>query len=377
MPDLSTTPPGWYPDPQGLPQQRYWDGAAWTGHTAPLPLLPTGTGEAAGYAPPPAAPGVVKSGRRLPAWAWVLIAVAGVAIGVILSPIFAVISLVVLITGIVALVKNTPTWLRFRNRKVATWVTAVSAVTLLMTGSIANAVVGPRDEPAPARFADLVSASPQPAESATRAPTPTPPPSPTPRPEETVAELVSVTDGDTIVTSVGKVRLIGIDAPEDGAWGHAQATAELTAFLGSAPLTLVAVDGRDDVDQYGRLLRYVRVDDKDAGAHLIGSGWASAKYDGRDGYGAHPLQAEYVELDASRAMPAEPAPVAPAPVESAPAPAPVAPVPVPVAPPAATTDPQFGTCREANSNGYGPYQSGVDPEYNWYQDRDGDGWVCE
>jgi hypothetical protein len=27
-------PAGWYPDPQDATQQRYWDGTAWTGHTA-------------------------------------------------------------------------------------------------------------------------------------------------------------------------------------------------------------------------------------------------------------------------------------------------------------------------------------------------------
>ena len=41
------------------------------------------------------------------------------------------------------------------------------------------------------------------------------------------------------------------------------------------------------------------------------------------------------------------------------------------------TDPRFGTCREANAHGYGPYRQGVDPEYAWYQDRDHDGLVCE
>ncbi|WP_082590339.1 DUF1524 domain-containing protein [Phycicoccus sp. Soil748] len=63
--------------------------------------------------------------------------------------------------------------------------------------------------------------------------------------------------------------------------------------------------------------------------------------------------------------------VAPAPTRS------TAPKPS-VAPPAASaTDPRFGTCREANAAGYGPYRRGVDPEYDWYQDRDHDGLVCE
>ena len=29
----TTPPPGWYPDPQGGPGRRYWDGARWTEHT--------------------------------------------------------------------------------------------------------------------------------------------------------------------------------------------------------------------------------------------------------------------------------------------------------------------------------------------------------
>ncbi|MCA2219953.1 thermonuclease family protein [Nonomuraea aurantiaca] len=40
-------------------------------------------------------------------------------------------------------------------------------------------------------------------------------------------------------------------------------------------------------------------------------------------------------------------------------------------------DRRFRTCGEANAAGYGPYRKGVDPEYAWYQDRDGDGLVCE
>jgi hypothetical protein len=40
-------------------------------------------------------------------------------------------------------------------------------------------------------------------------------------------------------------------------------------------------------------------------------------------------------------------------------------------------DPQFDTCTEAISHGYGPYVKGKDPEYGWYEDRDHDGVVCE
>lgn len=40
-------------------------------------------------------------------------------------------------------------------------------------------------------------------------------------------------------------------------------------------------------------------------------------------------------------------------------------------------DPRFPTCTAAIAAGYGPYYQGVDPEYDWYIDRDGDGIVCE
>jgi Protein of unknown function (DUF1524)/Excalibur calcium-binding domain len=49
----------------------------------------------------------------------------------------------------------------------------------------------------------------------------------------------------------------------------------------------------------------------------------------------------------------------------------------PASHPSPSLDPRFGTCRAANTAGYGPYRSGVDPEYDWYRDRDHDGVVCE
>ena len=40
-------------------------------------------------------------------------------------------------------------------------------------------------------------------------------------------------------------------------------------------------------------------------------------------------------------------------------------------------DPRFDYCYQAKDAGYGPYYQGVDPEYDWYTDADGDGIVCE
>ena len=43
----------------------------------------------------------------------------------------------------------------------------------------------------------------------------------------------------------------------------------------------------------------------------------------------------------------------------------------------AELDPRFDTCEEANNAGYVDYRKGVDPEYEWYEDADDDGVVCE
>ena len=149
---MTTTPAGWFPDPSNGNQSRYWDGAQWTEQVTPLaPAVPVG------LMPPPALVAEKKK-RRLPVWAWLLIGLLVLGVMVLLSPFFALVSLVVLITAIVALSKNTPTWLRLRSRKAAISVTAASAVALLVTGSISAASfpAGPRDEITSATATDPV-----------------------------------------------------------------------------------------------------------------------------------------------------------------------------------------------------------------------------
>ncbi|MEU8002784.1 excalibur calcium-binding domain-containing protein [Catellatospora sp. NPDC049111] len=45
--------------------------------------------------------------------------------------------------------------------------------------------------------------------------------------------------------------------------------------------------------------------------------------------------------------------------------------------PASGNDPRYSTCKAAKAAGFGPYRRGIDPEYSWYRDGDGDGVVCE
>lgn len=36
---MASIPPGWYPDPDGKPCQRYWDGSMWTLETRPVKII--------------------------------------------------------------------------------------------------------------------------------------------------------------------------------------------------------------------------------------------------------------------------------------------------------------------------------------------------
>lgn len=174
--------------------------------------------------------------------------------------------------------------------------------------------------------------------------------------------VTRVADGDTITVSTGaKVRLIGIDAPESGECGYSDARSLLVSYVLGKDVVLTA-GARDDVDRYGRLLRYVNVGLTDAGLKIIQSGRAIARYDSRDGYGAHPREAAYIRADLASQS------------KNVCTPSPGA---TTVAPFYSATDPRFDTCKAAKAEGFGPYVQGKDPEYDWYRDGDSDGIVRE
>src|SRR4051794_158096 len=183
---------------------------------------------------------------------------------------------------------------------------------------------------------------------------------------ETPAPVVTyhvthVVDGDTIDV-VGQdgvsatVRIICIDAPERNRCGFDAATEAMLGFVADKDVALTAA-ARDDIDKYGRLLRYVDVEGTDAGRAMIDAGLAIARYDSRDGYGKHPRQDEYLVADyVSPSYPECSAP--PTSVAAKPAAVPV-PVPVPVVvQPVPTPAPTPALAPSA-----APSNSGCEPAY--------------
>jgi micrococcal nuclease len=99
---------------------------------------------------------------------------------------------------------------------------------------------------------------------------------------ETAAEdarVARVVDGDTIELAGGeRVRLVQIDAPEtqeDECYAPESSAALESLLPPDAAIRLEADPRLDDVDRFGRLLRYVHRDDVNVNLELVRRGAAS------------------------------------------------------------------------------------------------------
>lgn len=214
--------------------------------------------------------------------------------------------------------------------------------------------------------AEAEEPSPEPSPTPTVASTPAAKPTPTEAPVTKPAVkrvrkylVTRVVDGDTIELGNGEtVRVVGIDTPERGECGYAEATANMERLVLGQRVRLTVSD--EDRDRYDRLLRYVNVGRIDAGLKQIDRGFAIARYDSRDGYGYHPRENEYIAVDkASPNFKCAPKPT-----------------PQPVAPAPAQESAHYENCDAARAAGAAPVYRG-DPGYGSHLDRDGDGVGCE
>ncbi len=157
----------------------------------------------------------------------------------------------------------------------------IIAGTLLLANGVAGA--GNSDSPAVESAAIDLSAS-SPTTSTTAPPAKTVETDPTPSttsnsPQPVTVMVLAVTDGDTIRVQMPDgtskpVRLIGIDAPEDGQSFSIEAKNLLERLVLGKKVELVS--DVSDRDKYDRLLRYVFVDDLNVNEALVLAGLAIA-----------------------------------------------------------------------------------------------------
>lgn len=89
----------------------------------------------------------------------------------------------------------------------------------------------------------------------------------------TLFTVTRIIDGDTLELSTGqKIRLIGIDTPESGDPYYQEAKQELSSLILNKTITLEK--DVSETDKYGRLLRYIYLDDLFINEEMVRRGFA-------------------------------------------------------------------------------------------------------
>ncbi len=93
------------------------------------------------------------------------------------------------------------------------------------------------------------------------------------KPTGELANVIKIVDGDTFEIENGQtVRTLGINTPEKNEFYYKQATDKLNELIGGKQVRLEK--GPDDVDKYGRILRYVFVDKEFVNLEMLRGGYA-------------------------------------------------------------------------------------------------------
>jgi len=90
--------------------------------------------------------------------------------------------------------------------------------------------------------------------------------------EDTI--LLYAIDGDTVVSSIGTIRLVGIDTPEKWECGFTSATQRMRELIKDEQAILIPDRMQESHDKYGRLLRYIEIDGVDIGEVMLSEGFA-------------------------------------------------------------------------------------------------------
>ena len=91
-------------------------------------------------------------------------------------------------------------------------------------------------------------------------------------------QVTRIHDGDTLTISTGeKIRFLQIDTPEISPAERygAEAHKALVGIIGKSPITLESDSVSDDKDQFGRILRYVKVGKVNVNLKLVEMGAAT------------------------------------------------------------------------------------------------------